>query len=336
MAEIEKRVQEFLQLKYPLKRGLRVYTADMSQGWETNLYRLELEYELENKPQNISQVIRAYPGSGGKEKAEKEYRVMRNLQKKDYPVPEVYLVEPTGEIIDEPFIIMEYVEGKLLAEKMMEKQVEKNTVKEMMSLLVRLHEIHPGSISPEDRPPTTREVVDKYIDFHQSFLSKTGNTALVNLVRWLESRRNDLSEASPSFLHGDYHAYNIIRRLNGRLVVIDWGAARVGDPREDLSWTMLLHSIYGDRDSGAMMLKSYRELSNKTLEDVDFFMVLAVFRRFIDLMGSLYAGSENLGMRPETAQEMRAHKENYLKAYRILNDITGLRLEELFSFLKQL
>lgn len=336
MASIRKRLQEYLRERYPRRDELEIELADMPEGWETELKRVYMTWKLGNNRQEIQRVIRIYSSSEGEEKAEREFHLMRKLNKINYPVPEVYLIESTGEIIGNPFIIMDYIQGETLTRKITTSEDEDKSVEGMMELLVKLHEMDPRAIYPDTQLPTTQEALNRYFDYHQSFLEETGSTILKPVMNWLRERRDNITETKPSILHGDYHADNILVRDNEQFIVVDWGASKIGDPREDLSWTMLLHSIYGDLQGGPKILESYRNITHRTIEDIDYFIVLAVVRRMVDLLYSVFAGSETKGMRSETVELMKTHKEPYLKAYSILKKHTGLKIEELHSYLRKM
>jgi len=336
MTEIWKRLEVYLSSNYPEREELKITIEEMPEGWETELKKLDMKFKLGETHKQIQQVIRIYSGPDGKEKAKKEYNLMRQLDKICYPVPEVYLIESTRDIIGKPFIIMDYIQGEKLTEKITTREEEDRYIGTMMELLVKLHETDPRAIYPDVQLPTTQKALGRYFDYHQSFIEETGSTILKPVMKWLRERRDNIQETKPSVLHGDYHADNIMVRDNGQLVVLDWGASKIGDGREDLSWTMLLHSIYGELQVGQKILESYRAKSHRTIEDIDYFIVLAVVRRMVDLLYSMFSGSETQGMRSETVELMRAHKEPYLKAYSILKEHTGLKIEELHSYLSKM
>jgi aminoglycoside phosphotransferase (APT) family kinase protein len=336
MTEMKNCIQDFIQRQYPSRAELKLELSEMNQGWETELKRLTMEYKLGEEYRRTSQVIRIYADSNGAEKAKKEFHVMRQLNKIGYPVPEVYLIESTGQVIGKPFITMELIDGENYFKNFTSEEKEEKASITMMKLLARLHEVNPLLIYPEMRLPTTYESVKKYTKFHQLYYQKTKNTFLIPVMNWVEKRIPLLRENKPCLIHGDYHANNLILRKNGKLVVIDWGAANIGDPREDLSWTMLLHSIYDKPQAGTKLLKAYKEVSKKPVENIDFFMVTSIIRRLLDLATSIHSGTNAIGLRKDTLELMRSDKQNYLRAYNMLMEITGLELEELYNFLNTL
>jgi aminoglycoside phosphotransferase (APT) family kinase protein len=304
----------------------------MEQGWETELKKIEMKYYIGNEIHQESIVIRIYPDKHGREKAGKEYHLMRSLDHIGYPVPKVFHLESTGKIIGRPFITMEYINGTLLSD-ILTTQSDYRKISAMMELLVRLHETDPRFIYPDSSLPTSKEAIERYLKFHRKFIEETKNSILTPAVKWIAQRLEKVVEMRSCLIHGDYHANNILISDSGKLTVIDWGASTLGDPREDICWTMLLHSIYGNQESGAALLEAYREASPRSIDNIDFFMVAALIRRFVDLLASLHSGSETKGMRENTVELMKDDKQNYLKAYNILREITDLELDELHRFI---
>jgi hypothetical protein len=77
-------------------------------------------------------------------------------------------------------------------------------------------------------------------------------------------------------------------------------------------------------------------VSKKPVENIDFFMVTSIIRRLLDLATSIHSGTKAIGLRKDTLELMRSDKQNYLRAYNMLMEITGLELEELYNFLNTL
>lgn len=60
---------------------------------------------------------------------------------------------------------------------------------------------------------------------------------LAATIAWL--RANAPTDAPRCLIHGDFKTNNLVAGENGRLAIIDWELAHIGDPLEDLAWTML-------------------------------------------------------------------------------------------------
>ncbi|GGY90730.1 phosphotransferase family protein [Novosphingobium colocasiae] len=64
-----------------------------------------------------------------------------------------------------------------------------------------------------------------------------GDALLVAAIDRL--RRACPAPGEPRLVHGDFKTNNVVCDDDGRLAVIDWELAHLGDPLEDLAWTML-------------------------------------------------------------------------------------------------
>ena len=60
---------------------------------------------------------------------------------------------------------------------------------------------------------------------------------LAATVDWLKT--NLPAETPLCLVHGDYKANNLVVGDDGRFAIIDWELAHIGDPLEDIAWTML-------------------------------------------------------------------------------------------------
>jgi len=101
-----------------------------------------------------------------------------------------------------------------------------------------------------------------------------------------------------------------------------------GDYRADLAWTMLLMSTYDDPAFREIILKSYEEASGREIRDIEFFDVLAIGRRILDVSSSFVVGAEQAGMRAGALKMMRKFSDHLHKVYELLKERTGLRLPE--------
>ena len=119
------------------------------------------------------------------------------------------------------------------------------------------------------------------------------------IARWLESNRP--SQSIPGILHGDYHIANVMFSYDGPelAAIIDWELATVGDPLLDLgalvaSWpdsegNSPLGTPSGILDglpSARELIDHYDERSERSVEAIDWYVVLACYRLGIILEGT--------------------------------------------------
>lgn len=119
------------------------------------------------------------------------------------------------------------------------------------------------------------------------------------VAAWLEAHRPN--DSQPGILHGDYHIANVMFSYDGPelAAIIDWELATVGDPLLDLgalvaSWPddegkSPLGNTTGVMDglpSAREMIARYAAHSERSLDAIDFYVVLACYRLGIILEGT--------------------------------------------------
>lgn len=104
-------------------------------------------------------------------------------------------------------------------------------------------------------------------------------------------------------------------------MVIDWGAARIADPRRDLAWAFLLTCTQGYPELYGPMLRGY-ERAGGVVEQLGYFEVMAACRRLFDALVSLHLGADTLGMRPGAEELIRQQGAHFRRVYALLQDRT--------------
>ncbi len=156
------------------------------------------------------------------------------------------------------------------------------------------------------------------------------------LLAWLEGQRESAACPQASALHWDFHADNILEDAEGKLYVVDWTSAEIGDYRFDLGWTLALNLAYGGAVRRKLVLDEYERQLGGSVPELDVFEAAAYMRRFGAVMLSLALGADQFGMRPEAVEAMRKDRIPLTRLYERLRDITGLELSEIRDWLEQL
>jgi len=312
---------------------------DMTSGWEAELYSYVVEYEAEGRTLREERVARIYQGNVAAQKAAGEFKVISGLAGAGYPVPEVFHLETDGTILGGPFIIMERVKGRNLSEAYHTVSEEEAgaLMAEFARIWVDLHNLDGARLFPEDFPRgDMQDYLDELFVSAKRRIDETGIGWLQPVIDWLEEHRATVTPEKLCIIHQDYHTENVMVRESGSLVVLDWTATKAGDYRADLAWTVLLMSTYDDPALREIILESYEEASGREVRDMEFFDVLAVGRRLIDVSSSFAVGAENVGLRPGALDQMRESKDHLHKVYELLIERTGLRLPEFEELLESL
>jgi len=336
---VSEALEGYLRGKFPEREGLRVSNVDeITSGWETELYSLDLDYTESGRAVNDRLVARLYPGKSAESKAEREYRAMRGLLHAGYPVPEVFSVETDAGVLGKPFVLMERIEGRTMEEVIRRGsgQDRERMLGLLVRLLVELHGLDLSLVFPGMGGTTMTSYIEGVLDWSRRRAEGSGVGWLGPVIGWLDERKGGVSPVEPSVIHKDFHPMNIILREDGSPVVIDWGASTVGDRRDDLAWTVLLSSTFWDPSLRETILGLYESASGRGVLGFEYFEVLSALRRLTDVSVSLERGAEKMGMREGAVEMMRGASGHLQGVYGILRGRTGLRLPGLERLLESL
>jgi aminoglycoside phosphotransferase (APT) family kinase protein len=125
---------------------------------------------------------------------------------------------------------------------------------------------------------------------------------LDDVAAWLTAEQPEMG--APAILHGDYSFFNVMfaRELPARLVaVVDWETATIGDPLVDLGWVLAQWAEDGEEPvlennithlpgmvRRAELAERYAARTGRSVANVRFYMVLAVFKLVCIVEGSYY------------------------------------------------
>jgi aminoglycoside phosphotransferase (APT) family kinase protein len=339
---IQKLLQEYYAQVFPAKSGLQVKEfANITDGWESEIYSFVAEYGPKTERLREDLILRLYFGENAHTKAAHEFRSMSRLRRAGYPVPQVFLLEREHSPFGKPFIIMEKINGRvmwpLLTLAPPEEQHRLLTL--FCTLFVQLHSLDwRFFVDSTDRYSDPYLFVDQWLETARRSLESFPQVGLLPIVEWLQDRRDELFCQRPSPVHQDYHPNNVLVRDDGAAVVIDWTGFDVSDARFDLGWTLVLAHAYAGTQIRTSILTEYERLSGTVVKDKDIecFEVFACARRLFDVAVSVSAGAEKLGMRRETVNIMKQHREAHQRVYDVLRERTGMRvtpIEQLFASL---
>jgi aminoglycoside phosphotransferase (APT) family kinase protein len=338
--DVQAKISEYYSKLYPDREGQRISEVeDITSGWEAQLLTYVVDYQEAGQTVREERVIRLFLGNYATSKAEGEYRVIARLFEAGFPAPELFHLETDASYLGGPFIVMEYVRGRTLSEALhsVPEEEARSLMAEFTRIWVDLHRLDGASLFPgEFLQGDTRDYMDESFARAKARIDETNIGWLQPVIGWLEEHAAGVTPVQLSILHQDYHTENVLQREDGSLVVLDWTAARAGDYRADLAWTMLLMSTYDDPALRDIILESYEEASGVEVKDIEYFEVLAVGRRLIDVSSSFAVGAEQAGLRAGALELMKESSDHLNKVYKLLVEKTGLKLPEFERILDSL
>jgi aminoglycoside phosphotransferase (APT) family kinase protein len=164
-----------------------------------------------------------------------EFRFMAAARDCGCPVAPVRWIEPTGEILGQPFFVMDYLDGAVVGrdDRSMSPELAEDFVR-------RLDELHRTEWEPHlhaDVAATdaTHLAVERWYRVYRSE-SDVAIPLLEEGAAWLHHRAPRLDRVA--IVHGDPGPGNVVHDGSRVIAFTDWEFAHLGDPRED--WVYLI------------------------------------------------------------------------------------------------
>lgn len=326
------KLEEYLDLQNKNRSNYSIKNInEINMGWETQLFTFQPHFTENNAPVKEDLVIRIFSGDGAVKKASKEYYLMKKLYAIGYPVPPVYNLETSGEVIGKPFIIMKRIIGKTLDATYKNESTQglQEGLLRLIQLFVRLHRLDVSEFRDLLNLSFT-DSVKRCLDYSMTTRDSLAPW-MTPVIDWLTENKPGETSDYQSLCHMDYHGMNVMIDENDQPYVIDWGASTIGDARLDLSWTILLYTTFGGSKFRVPIIEIYENLSGKT-DCLEYFEAMAAARRITDLI-NVTADSDSVGLKPDILELMRSSKDHFKKVHDFLEERTGIRLNELDKLL---
>jgi aminoglycoside phosphotransferase (APT) family kinase protein len=271
-----------------------------------------------------------------------EHNLIESLRlRTTIPVSQSYGFEMDPKHFGEPAMIIERASGSGQTSALFNGGADENqaesVIKHLCEVLVELHKCPISKIDPngELTDPFHRGIkidswdvfMDSTIEFFESsYPTLNYDPILMIALDAVYTLRRNKPRAMPlSIVHGDFNPANFLYKEGQVSALIDWEASRVGDPREDLGWMVLMDIIsnshvmdYPKKEGG--FLSYYNKLTGNdiTPEELGYFtlfgtMQIAVpVQQFVSrrvnkeymLLLPFYVAQSSMGALPAMAQLM--------------------------------
>lgn len=283
----------------------------VAAGWESEIWGFTLG--------DRRLVLREYHGAEGPAKAEVEGRVLRALATSGYPVPEVIALETDPQHLGLPFIVMERIDGPLLADR------PGWGASDLGGLQARLHQLDPQTLLTDgvmghlDPPRQIAVLLQEW----RAVIASTGLNGFEAAMEFVDVAAGSVPPGKPGLVHWDLHPWNVIDSPVRGPVVIDWTSATITDVRLDLAASMILWVSSRIPEAAVIHLEAYRSAAGEPVEHLEFFEALAAIRRLFAGVVSLRLGPEAMGMRRDAVADVRAHLPGLAAVYRRWREVGG-------------
>ena len=160
-----------------------------------------------------------------------EVAAMRAVRAAGYGVPEVLHVEPKGEVLGQPCMVMEHVDGVV--------RLDEHGLDDIIRSLAALHALPTAILDPVQRTPdqVIADNIDGWLALYRQHAPRT-IPLIDDAAAWL---RRNLSPTGPSVIvHGDAGPGNALFDPVAGLTVLDWEFAHIGEAAEDWAYLALI------------------------------------------------------------------------------------------------
>ena len=175
---------------------------------------------------------------------EREFRIMKALEKTDVPVPRMHLLCEDETVIGVTFFVMEYVRGRVLADFTlpdMSVQERRAIYLDMIRVLAALHSVEYKALGLENYGKP-----GNYFGRQIGRWSKQYVAAKTDEIPSMEKLMEYLPGNVPAgdttcIVHGDYRMENMLFHPTEPRVValLDWELSTLGHPLGDLAYTCI-------------------------------------------------------------------------------------------------
>jgi len=170
-----------------------------------------------------------------------EYRVLRALAERGYPVPRPLLLEESGQALGSPFMLMEKVGGAVSGD-IFDPPAARKAVLHSAEVLGRLHAMPVAELSPTLREhlraaPGSAQLRAQVLEFQGIWAanSRAHCVTMDAVFRWLLAHVESVTPCV-SVVHGDYSYHNLMFDGDQLTAVMDWELVRIGHPADDLGY----------------------------------------------------------------------------------------------------
>ena len=239
----------------------------------------------------------------------REATLLRALAGHYSRLPTVLLTCTDEAVIGAPFYVMEHLDGDVLIDAIPSRFAaparRREIGRELVDALAELHAVDWRACGLEDFAPPTGYLPRQLRRFGELWeRNRTRDVPVLDRVtEWLWQKAPVSRETT--VIHGDYRLGNAIfapgtpARLSA---VLDWELATLGDPLADVGYLLANWPAPGqprdpmndlsrlasepDMPTRDELLARYEEVSGRSLQDIDWYRVLAVWKSAIFLEGS--------------------------------------------------
>lgn len=212
--------EPYAEIASTVFRGAKLRTmVRLAGGVSADVYRLDLDLSDGGA---TSLVLRVHGASHSGLSAEVEYLLLQALHRGGVPVPKPLLVDVSGSVLADPFLVMSFVDGTSAVPAAQENR----HIDVMADVLAEIHALPTAGLPAL---PARNDPLPEVLDY------------LPDSAEWedLRAHLRSLTDTgyveSPKLLHGDFWPENLLWKNGNVEAILDWEDAALGDPLSDVA-----------------------------------------------------------------------------------------------------
>jgi aminoglycoside phosphotransferase (APT) family kinase protein len=199
-------------------------------------------------------ILRRQPAQGPLEPYDlrHEVAVMSDLRETAVPVPEILLFGDDPTILGGPFAVVQLIEGDIPTYATLpdlpgweQRNARLPLAREFMRVLGAIQAVdwRAMSVAQEITPVmSTPPIIERIDRLERAVVDRAHNgdwevpPAFIFAIRWLKENAPPITRQELVLTHGDFKVGNFIWRAPRIVAMLDWEAAWIGDPLQDLGY----------------------------------------------------------------------------------------------------
>jgi len=200
-----------------------------------------------------------------------EFKLLQITQSAGLPTPAPHYVDLSGEIFPNPYIVIEYIDGK--PEFALDKIAD--LIPQLAMHLTRIHAVDCANLDLSFLPKQEKRSAKKLSERPTQLDESLGEGRIRDILEsiWPLSQQN-----GSVLLHGDFWPGNILWRDGRIAAVIDWEDAALGDPLADVANTRLEILWAFGIDAMQSFTQRYQSLTTIDFTNLPFWDLFAALR----------------------------------------------------------
>lgn len=246
---LEPRLAAYIAARMPQACDVAVENLSrISGGASRETYRFRLSWTEDGQTRERKLILRRDPPASLIDTERRiEFEAYRAFRGSAVPVPEMLWLEEQDAALDHPFFIAEEIAGFEASPQLLRAPPYLDTLAKLgerkWSILAEIAKADPAAVGlAEVMPAVAADACwDRELSYWEGVLDEDESEPLPIIraaIRWLRANRPPPAQ-KVGVVHGDYRTGNFLYDQAGGIHgILDWEMAHLGDPLEDLGWSL--------------------------------------------------------------------------------------------------